>query len=135
MDQREARHLDVLFLRQGEQEIQELALDLEDLDHLEHAAARGVDGARPRPGARVAFVADVRNLRQVHRADEVRDVCGGWVVRRISADADACGLGQEHALDREAHEVALELVVEPRARVRRQLARDVDAVGRSKARP
>ena len=40
VDQREARHLDVLFLRQRQQQVEELALDLEDLDHLEHAAAR-----------------------------------------------------------------------------------------------
>ena len=38
---------------------------------LEHAAARGVDGARPRPRSRIAFVADIGNLRQVHGADEI----------------------------------------------------------------
>ncbi len=52
VDQREARHLDVLLLRHGQQEIEELALDLEDLDHLQHAAARGVDGARTSDQAR-----------------------------------------------------------------------------------
>ncbi len=47
VDQREARHLDVLFLRQREQEIEELALHLEDLDHLEKPAARGEHRSRP----------------------------------------------------------------------------------------
>ena len=135
VDQREARHLDVLLLRQRQQQIQELALDLEDLDHLEHAAARGIDGARPGPGPRVAFVADVGDLRQIDGAHEVRDVGRRRIVRRIRADADARGLGEEDALDGEAHEVALELVVEPRARVRRQLALNVDAVRRAELRP
>ena len=89
VDEREARHLDVLLLRHGEQQVQELALHLQDLDHLEHAAARGIHGAGPRPGARIAFVADLRNLREIHRADEVRDVRRGGIVRRIGADADA----------------------------------------------
>ncbi len=117
------------------QQIQELALDLEDLDHLEHAAARGIDGARPGPGPRVALVADVGDLRQIDGAHEVGDVGRRRIVRRIRADADARGLGEEDALDGEAHEVALELVVEPRARVRRELALNVDAVGRAEARP
>jgi hypothetical protein len=50
----------------SQQQVQELALDLQDLDHLQHAAARGIDGAGPRPGARIAFVAVLRDLRQVH---------------------------------------------------------------------
>ena len=63
IDQREARHLDVLLLGHGEQQIEELPLHLENLDHLEHAAARGIDRPGPGPGARVAFVADLRHLR------------------------------------------------------------------------
>src|SRR5882672_4126385 len=50
VNQREARHLDVLLLRQREQEIEELALHLQDLDHLEKPAARGEHRARPGPG-------------------------------------------------------------------------------------
>jgi hypothetical protein len=69
IDQWEPRHLDVLLLRQRQQQVEELALDLQDLDHLEHAAARGVDGAGPRPGARIALVAHLGDLRQVHGAD------------------------------------------------------------------
>ena len=106
VDQREARHLDVLLLGQREQQVQELALHLEDLDHLEHAAARGVHRARPRPGARVALVAELRDLGQVDRADQVGDVGGGRVVRRVGADADAAGFGDEDALHRHLHEVA-----------------------------
>ena len=45
MDQRETRDLDVLLLRERQEQIQELTLDLENLDHLEHATARGIDGA------------------------------------------------------------------------------------------
>ena len=135
VDQREPRHLDVLLLRQREQQVQELALDLEDLDHLEHAAARGVHGAGPRPGARIAFVADFRDLRKIHGTDEVGDVGRRRVVRRVRADADARGLGQEDPLHREAHEVALVLVVEPGAGIRGQFALDVDAVGLAEARP
>ena len=117
MNQRETRHLDVLLLSQRQEQVEKLALDLEDLDHLEHAAARGVDGARPGPGPRVALVADVGHLRQIDGAHEVRDVGRRRIVRRIRADADARRLGEEDALDGEAHEVALELVVEPHARV------------------
>ena len=65
MDQREARHLDVLFLRQGQQQVEEFALDLEDLDHLEQAAAGGVHGAGPRPGAGIAFIADFGDLGEI----------------------------------------------------------------------
>ena len=72
-----------------EQQVEELALDLEDLDHLEHAAAGGVHRAGPGPGARVALVADLRDLGEIHRADQVGDVRGGRIVRRVGADADA----------------------------------------------
>ena len=135
MDERETRHLDVLLLRERQQQIQELALDLENLDHLEHAAARGIDGARPRPSARVALVADGGDLRQIDGAHQVGDVGRRRVVRRVRADADARRFRQEDALDRETHEVALKLVVEPRAGVRGELALNVDAVGGAKARP
>ena len=112
MDQREARHLDVLLLRHGQQQIQELALHLQDLDHLEHAAARGIHGAGPRPGARIAFIADLRDFRQIDRADQVRDVRRRGIVRRIGADADARGFREEDALDGNAHEVAFELALD-----------------------
>ncbi len=58
MNEWEAGYLDVLFLGQGEQQIKKLALHLEDFDHLKHAAARRVHGARPRPGTWVTFIAD-----------------------------------------------------------------------------
>src|SRR5579863_5502573 len=44
VDEREARDLDVLLLRKGQQQVEELAFHLQNLDHLEHAAARGVYG-------------------------------------------------------------------------------------------
>ncbi len=47
IDQRKPRNLDVLFLRHRQQKVEELALDLEDLDHLEDAAARGIHRAGP----------------------------------------------------------------------------------------
>ena len=56
--------------------------------------------------------------------------CGAYVPTPTRAASD-----KKDALDGEAHEVALELVVEPRARVRRQLALNVDAVRGAKARP
>jgi hypothetical protein len=131
MDQREARHLDVLLLGEGEQEIQELALHLQDLDHLEKPPARGEHSARPGPGARVALVAELRDLGKVHRADQVGDVGGGRIVRRVGAHADAAGFGDEDALHRHLHEVAAELVLQAARTERAELARDVDAVGRA----
>jgi hypothetical protein len=47
VNEREAGHLDILLLRHRQQEIEELTLHLQDLDHLEHAAARGIHGAGP----------------------------------------------------------------------------------------
>ena len=135
VDEREARDLDVLLLGEREQQVQELALHLEDLDHLEHAAAGGVHRARPGPGTRVALVADLRHLGQIHRADQVGDVGGGRIVRRVGADADARGLVEEHPLDRHAHEVALELALDEVARPGRQLALDVHAVALAELRP
>ena len=129
MDQRKARYLDVLLLRQRQQQVEELALDLEDLDHLEHAAARSVHGARPRPRARVALVAELRDLGQVDRAHQIGQVGGRRIVRRIRADADAPGLGDEDPLDRHLHDVAAELLLDARAAVRAELALDVDTVG------
>ena len=128
VDEREARHLDVLLLRHGEQQVEELALHLQDLDHLEHAAAGGVHGAGPGPGARITLVADLRDLGEIHRADQVGDIRGGRIVRRVRADADARGFGEEHALDRHAHEVTFELALDVVARPGRQLALDIDAV-------
>ena len=129
VNQREARHLDVLLLREREQEVEEFALHFQDLDHLEHAAARREHRARPGPGARVAFVAELGDFRKVDRADEIRDVGGGRVVRRISAHADAAGFRDEDALHRKLHEVAVELVLQAAHAERAQLALDVDAVG------
>jgi len=129
VDQRKARHLDVLLLRKREEQIQELALHLEDLDHLEKAAARGEHRARPRPGTWVAFVAELGNLGQIDRAHQVGDVGGGRIVRRIGADADASRLGDEDALDRHLHEVAAQLVLQAAHAMRAHLARDLDAVG------
>src|SRR5688572_1281526 len=135
VDQREARDLDVLLLRQRQEQIQELALDLEYLDHLEHAAARGVDGARPRPCARVAFVADVGDLREIHGAHQIRDVGRRRVVRRVRADTYARGLREEDTFHGELHEVAPVFVIEARSRVRRELALNIDAVRLAKLRP
>jgi len=47
VNQRETRDLDVFLLRQGQQQVQELALHLENFDHLEHAAAGGIHRSRP----------------------------------------------------------------------------------------
>jgi hypothetical protein len=89
IDEREARDLDVLLLRHGEEQVEKLALDLQDLDHLEHAAARGIHGSGPGPGPRIALVPDLGDLGEIHRADEVGDVGGGGVVRCVGPDADA----------------------------------------------
>src|SRR5207302_1893278 len=107
---------------------QELALDLQDLDHLEQAAAGRVHRPRPRPGARIALVADLRDLGEIHRADEVGDVGGRGIVRRIGADAGARGLGEEHPLDRNPDEVAFVIALDEVARPGRELAADEDAV-------
>ncbi len=56
INQGKARDLDVFFLRERKQQVQKLALDLEYLDHLKHAATRGIHCARPRPGAWVALI-------------------------------------------------------------------------------
>jgi hypothetical protein len=95
INQREACHLDILFLRQRQQQIEEFALDLEDFDHLQQAAAGCVHGAGPRPGARIAFVATLRHARQIHRADQVGNIGGVRIVRRVGADGAAPGLGNE----------------------------------------
>src|SRR3954467_1942847 len=129
VDQREARHLDVLLLGERQEQVQEFSLHLQDLDHLEKAPARGEYRARPRPGARVALVAELRDLRQVDGADEVGNIRGGRIVRRISADADARGLRDEDALHRHLHEVAVELQLQAGGAERAELARDLDAVG------
>src|SRR3989442_4760743 len=128
-DQREARHLDVLLLRQREQQVQELALDLQDLDHLEQPAARGEHRARPGPGARVALVAELGHVGEIDRSDQVGDVRRRRIVRRIRADADARRFGDEHALHRHLHEVAVELVLQAARAERAELPRDLDAVG------
>jgi hypothetical protein len=135
VDQREARHLDVLFLRQRQQQVEELALDLEDLDHLEQAAARGEHRARPGPRARVALIAELRHFRKIDRADEVRDVRGRRVVRRVGADAAAAGFRDEDPVHRHLHEIARELVRHAGDAVRAQLAGDVDPVGLAELRP
>src|SRR5213082_106061 len=116
------------FSRQREQQVQELALDLQDLDHLEQAAAGRVHRPRPRPVARITLVADLRDLGEIHRADEVRDVGGRGIVRRIGADAGARGLGVEYPLDRNPDEVAFVIALDEVARPGRELAADEDAV-------
>ena len=63
--------------------------------------------------------------------DQVGDVGGARVVRRVGADADAAGLRDEDALHRHLHEVAVELVLQARDAVRAELALDLDAVGRA----
>src|SRR6185437_1929260 len=45
VNERKARHFHVLFLGEREQKVEKFAFDLEDLDHLEHAAAGRVDCA------------------------------------------------------------------------------------------
>src|SRR5688572_3997442 len=127
MDQREARDLDVFLLCQREQQVQELALDLEDLDHLEHAAARSVDGTGPRPGAWIALVAELCDLGEVHGADEVGNVGRRRIVWRIRANADARRFGQKYAFDGHAQIIAVELALEPVAGPRARLAADLDA--------
>jgi hypothetical protein len=112
VDQREPRHLDVFLLREREQQVKELALDLQDLDHLEHAAACSVDGTGPRPRARVA---SSPNCATFDRSTEpTRSAMSGRrrVVRRVRADADPRRFGQEHALDRHLEVVAVELALE-----------------------
>src|SRR5262245_43906188 len=104
MNERETRYLDVLFLGHRQQEVQELPLDLQDLDHLEHAAARGIYRAGPGPGPRIALIADLRDFREVHRADEVRDIRRGGVVRSVGADTVTRGFREEHPLDGHTHE-------------------------------
>src|SRR4051812_5288 len=128
VDEREERHLDVLLLREREEEIQELALHFEDLDHLEQAAARGIHRARPRPGPRIAFVAEFGDLRKIDRADQVGDVRRRRVVRRVGAHPLASRFGDEDAVHRHAHEVAAVIVLQAACAVRAQLARDLDAV-------
>ena len=49
------------------------------------------------------------------------------VVRRVGADADPRGLGQEYPLDRHAQEVAFEFALQPVARPGARLAADIDA--------
>ena len=132
VDQRKTRDLDVFLLRQRQQQIQELTLDLEDFDHFQHAAAGRIHGAGPRPGARIAFVAILGHLGQVDRADQVGQVGRGRVVRRIGADAAAARLGQHDALDRHLQKVALVLLVQACAAMGTQLAVQLDAIAGAK---
>jgi hypothetical protein len=73
----------------------------------------------------------LRDLGKIHRAHEVSDVCGGRVVRRVGSHPDAARLGDENALDRHLHEVAVELVLQAAHAIRAQLALDVHAVARA----
>jgi len=56
-------------------------------------------------------------------------------VRRIGADADTRGFVQEHALDRDPHEVTFEVALDEIARPWRQLTTDVHAVAVTKLGP
>lgn len=133
IDQRKARDLDVFLLRQRQQQVEEFALDLQDLDHFQHAAAGRIHRAGPRPRARVALVAVLGHLGQADRADQVGDIGGVRIVGRVGADGAAAGLGNEDALDRHAQEVAGQLVFQPRPAVGAQLAGDLDVVSFAEA--
>ena len=135
VDQREARYLDVLLLRERQQQVKEFTLHFQNFDHLQHATAGGVNRTRPRPGARIALIADLRHLGQIDGADEIGNVRSRRIMRCVGTDADARGLGQKHALDGHTYEVALELTLDEIARPRRQLALDVDPVATAKLRP
>src|SRR6185312_13951408 len=135
IDEREAGNLDVLLLRHREQQVEKLALDLEDLDHLENPAARGVHRTRPGPGTRIALVADLRDLGEIDRADEVCDVGRRRVVRGISSYTRAGSLRQKDPLNRNANEIALVLSLDEVPRPRRELALYIDAVALAELRP
>src|SRR5262252_1357945 len=66
-------------------------------------------------GKRDAFVAEFGDLGQVDRAHEIGVIRGRRIVRRVSAYAHASRLGDEDPLDRHAHEVAAELLVDANA--------------------
>src|SRR6202051_1502811 len=47
VDERKSCDLDVFLLSHGQQQVEKFALDLQDLDHFQNAAARGVYRTRP----------------------------------------------------------------------------------------
>src|SRR5436305_895941 len=77
-----------------QEQAEELALHLAKVAHLGKAAAYHQHGGAPRPGARIAFVAELGALGKLDRADEVGDVAGGRIVGHVRADADEPGFGE-----------------------------------------
>jgi len=115
IDQWETRYLDVLFLRKRQQQIQKLALDLENFDHLQNAAACGVDRPGPRPGPRIPFIPIFGHLGKIHGSHKIRNVGRGGIMRCIGAHTHASCLGKENTLNGQAHGIAIEVMLQPTA--------------------
>ncbi len=123
-----AAGLDRLFLRERQQRVQELVVDLQHLDEFHQAAVRDVELAVEPVCPRVRLDANVANRRQVDRTGQFRDVLRLWIGRRKGADADSVLLGEHDPMHEHVFVPAVIDVLEVVPALRAQFAFDVDAV-------
>ncbi|GBD17394.1 hypothetical protein HRbin26_02314 [bacterium HR26] len=100
VDHREAPGLDVLLLRQCEQDVEEALVHLEHLDELDQAPVGDVQLAVEPVGPRVGLGADLADRREVDATDQLGDILALRIRGREGADADAVLLGESDAHDR-----------------------------------
>ena len=117
---------DHLLLRGGDHRVQVLGLVLEDLDELDDAAIADVERAVQVEHARIAFGVDVE-LGDVLRADQYGGVLVVGIDRRDDADADAVALRERLGDHRHFLVAAAELLLQPVAAHRAEIALDVHA--------
>ena len=128
VDQGETAGLDILLLRERQQRIKELLVDLQDFDELHHAAVGDVEFPVEAIGARVRLDADLADRRQVNRTGQFGDVLALRVARGEGADADAVFFGEDDALDQHVFVLPLVDMFEVITALWAELAFDVEAV-------
>jgi hypothetical protein len=121
-----ARRRDHLLLRGGDHGVEVLGLVLEDFDELDHAAIADVEGPVQIEHPRVALAVEVE-LGDVLAADEDGGVLVVRIDRRDDADTHAIPLGELARDDRELLVPGTELLLQPEAAHRAEVALDVDA--------
>src|SRR5215475_2068078 len=128
VDQSEPSGLDVLLLREGQQRIQKLLVDLQDFDELHHPAVGDVEFTVEAVGARVRLDTNLADRRQVDRAGQFGNVLALRVARGEGTDADAVFFGEDDALDQHVFVPTLVDMFEVISALWAELAFDVEAV-------